>query len=250
MRLEFRDARVWRYSMISIAKIIDEASFQVDESGLRLRALDSSSIVLADFEYPRDAFTVYELKGKDYFGVSMEDFTKILKRAGKGDELLLEKTPDGRLSIVFKGRGVRRFSIPNLDIPPQEIPDIQLKFSVKAKMLPKILKDVVNEMEPISDTIIFEAVPEEEKIIVKAYGDIAEAEVELSVASGALLEFEASSRSKSSFTVDYLANITAAAQVSEYVYLEFADEAPIKLEYGLPQEGKLTFYVAPRTESE
>lgn len=248
MRLEFRDARVWRYSMISIAKIIDEASFQVDDSGIRLRALDPSSIVLVDFEYPRQAFTVYELKGRDYFGVGMEDFTKILKRAGKGDELVLEKTPDGRLSIVFRGRGLRRFSIPNLDIPPQDVPELSLEFSARVKMLPKILKDVVKEMEPISDTIVFEAVPEEEKIIVKATGDIAEAEVELSVASGALLEFEATSRAASSFTVDYLVNITAAAQVSEYVYLELADNAPIKLEYGLPQEGKLTFYVAPRSE--
>jgi len=248
LRLEFRDARVWRYSMISIAKIIDEAAFQIDDSGLRLRALDPSNIVLVEFVYPREAFTVYDVKSKDYFGVGMEDFTKILKRAGKGDELILEKTQDGRLSIVFRGRGFRRFMIPNLDIPVQDIPGLSLNLPVKAKMLPKILKDVVKEMEPISDTIVFEAVPEEEKIIVKASGDIAEAEVELSVASGALLEFEAASHSTSSFTVDYLVNVTDAAQVSEYVYIELGNDAPIKLEYGLPQEGKLTFYVAPRSE--
>ncbi|MEM1635344.1 MAG: proliferating cell nuclear antigen (pcna) [Thermosphaera sp.] len=248
MKLEFRDARVWRYSMISIAKIFDEASFQVDDSGVRLRALDPSNIVLVDFQYPRSAFTVFESRGNEYFGVNMDDFAKILKRATKGDELLLEKTADGRISVVFKGRGLRRFTIPNLDIPPQEIPELSLEFSARVKMLPKILKDVIKEMEPISDSILFEAVPEEEKLVVAASGDIAEARVELSVASGALLEFESTSPAKSRFTIDYLIDITSAAQVSEYVFVELSDNAPIKLEYGLPQEGKLTFYVAPRSD--
>ncbi|MEM4061517.1 MAG: DNA polymerase sliding clamp, partial [Desulfurococcaceae archaeon] len=116
------------------------------------------------------------------------------------------------------------------------------------KILPKLFKDVIKELEPISDTIEFYAPPDEGKLILRAESEIAEAQIELSSASGALIEYTSTSEARSKYTLDYFVDIVAASQVAETLSLGFGVETPIRLTYELPLGGKLEFYVAPRTD--
>ena len=63
-----------------------------------------------------------------------------------------------------------------------------------------------------------------------------------------MIEFESEEESRAIYTVDYLADIVGAAQAANEVVFEFGTAIPCKIEYILPQEGRLVFYVAPRTE--
>jgi proliferating cell nuclear antigen len=83
---------------------------------------------------------------------------------------------------------------------------------------------------------------------LKAQGEIAEAEIELSAASGALIEYESKGEAKSRYTVDYLVDVLAAAQAAEVLSIGFGIETPLRLTYELPYGGKLEFYVAPRAD--
>ncbi|MET1159704.1 MAG: DNA polymerase sliding clamp [Thermoprotei archaeon] len=248
MRLRFADARTWRYAIVAISKIVDEAAYRFREDGIRLKAIDPSRIVLVDFYIPRDALTEYEFEKEEIVGVDMEDLAKILRRAVKGDELELRTLEAGRLAISFIGRGNRTFIIPSLETIAEEIPELSIEFTVKAKMTPAVFRDIVKELEPIGDAIEFRTVKDEQKIIAKAMSDIAEAEIEASVESGALIEFEAKEDAKAIYTIDYLSDITSASQAAEEVIFEYGTGIPCKIEYTLPYGGKLVFYVAPRTE--
>ncbi|ABN69744.1 proliferating cell nuclear antigen PcnA [Staphylothermus marinus F1] len=248
MRLRFADARAWRYAMNAIGKIIDEGAYKIQENGIRLRAIDPSRIVMVDFYIPREGLLEYEFDKEETIGVNMEDLTKILRRAVKGDELELRTLEAGRLAVIFLGRGTRMFIIPSLETIAEELPELKIPFTVKAKMLPSTFRDVVKELEPISDAIEFRAIKDEQKIIAKASGDIVEAEIELSIENGALIDFEASEDARAIYTIDYLSDISGASQAAEELTFEFATAVPCKIEYTLPQEGRLTFYVAPRVE--
>lgn len=248
MRLRFADARAWRYAMNAIGKIIDEGAYRIQENGIRLKAIDPSRIVMVDFYIPREGLIEFEFEKEETVGVNMEDITKILRRAVKGDELELRTLDAGRLAVVFLGRGTRMFIIPSLETLAEELPELKIPFTVKAKMLPSTFRDIVKELEPVSDAVEFIAVKDEQKIIAKASGDIVEAEIELSVENGALIDFEASEDARAIYTVDYLSDIAGAAQAAEELTFEYATAVPCKIEYALPQGGRLTFYVAPRVE--
>jgi len=248
VRLRFADARTWRYAISTISKIIDEASYRFTEDGIKLRAIDPSRVVLVDFTIPRNALTEYEIEKEEVVGVDMEDLAKILRRAVKGDELELMTLEAGRLAISFLGRGVRTFIIPSLELTLEEIPELNIPFTVKAKFPPSTFKDLVKELEPVGDAIEFITIKNEQKIIAKSSSDVAEVEIEASIENGSLLELEASEDARAIYSIDYLSDIVSAAQVAEEVIFEYGSGIPCKIEYTLPYGGKLVFYVAPRTE--
>lgn len=248
MKLRFADARAWRYSMNAIGKIIDEAAFKINEEGIQLKAIDPSRIVMVDFHVGKQSFDEFEVEKEETVGVNMEDLTKILRRAVKGDALELQTLEAGRLAVIFLGRGIRKFIIPSLETIAEELPELKIPFTVYVKMHPGTFRDVVKELEPISDAIEFVAKKNEQKLIARASGDIVEAEIELSVENGALVDFRAEEDARAIYTIDYLSDISAASQAAEEMEFEFATAVPCKITYILPQEGRLTFYVAPRVE--
>ncbi|RLG80131.1 MAG: DNA polymerase sliding clamp, partial [Thermoprotei archaeon] len=197
---------------------------------------------------PRDALLEYEVDREEIVGLDMEDLAKILRRAVKGDELELKTLEAGRLAISFIGRGTRTFIIPSLETMAEELPELSIEFTVRAKMSPAVFKDLIKELEPIGDAIEFNAIKDEQKIIARSSSDVAEVEIESSIENGALLEFEAKEDAKAVYTVDYLSDIASAVQAAEEVVFEYGTGIPCKIEYILPYGGKLAFYVAPRVE--
>lgn len=248
MKLVFGDARVWRYVITAISKIIEEAAFRATEDGLRLRAMDPSHVVLVDFHLPREGLLEYEVEGEEDIGVNMEDLAKILRRATKGDSLRLETLEGSRLAVVFEGRGIRKFIIPSLEIRAEDIPSLKLKFSARATMLSSIFRDVVKELEPIGDALELYAAPGEEKLIARSSGDLAEAEIELSMESASLISIDVEDESRALYTIDYLSDIVSASQAAQETTVEFGTGIPCRIEYVLPSNGRLVFYVAPRVE--
>jgi len=248
VKLRFVDARTWRYAIGAISKIIEEASYKFDVNAIKLRAIDPSRVVLVDFTIPREALTEYDIEREEVVGVNMEDLAKILRRAVKGDELELKTLEAGRLAVSFLGRGVRTFIMPSLALTVEDIPELNIPFTVKAKFPPAAFRDLIKELEPVGDAIEFVTVQSEQKIIAKSSSDVAEVEIEASIANGALLELEASEDALAIYSTDYLSDIVSAAQVAEEVVFEYGTGIPCKIEYTLPYGGKLVFYVAPRTE--
>jgi len=248
LRLRFRDAVIWKYSIAAISKIVEEASFRIDSSGVKLRAMDPSGVALVDFFVPSTTFYEFDVSGEVVVGINMEDMAKILRRAKKGDELVMEVLHGGKIGLYFEGRGSRKFTLPSIELTYQEVPEISFEETFKCKILPKLFKDVVKELEPISDAIELHAPDNSDTLYVRAQSEIAEAEVVLTASSGALIEYESSGEAKSKYTIDYLSDIVIASQVAETLSLGLGLETPLRLTYELPGGGMLQFYVAPRTD--
>jgi proliferating cell nuclear antigen len=66
-----------------------------------------------------------------------------------------------------------------------------------------------------------------------------------------LLELDVKETSKATSYLDYLSEITkAGASTSEIVTVEFSSNMPIRLQFEIPQQGRLQYYMAPRLEEE
>ena len=247
LRVDFEDARVWRYMVASIEKVIDEAVFLFTEEGLRLRALDTSHVVMVDLYYPSSSFSLYEVQGEVALGVSFDVLSKILKRATKRDALSI-RFDGSMVEVAFTGRGERKFRFPQIELTLEKLPEPKIEFTVKFKMLSNIFREAIKDLGTIGESLTVRAFEGEDRVIMSGKGDIGEAEVDLSLESQSLLDIDIESPDSSSYSLEYFDMMLQAAQAADVVGFSYSADAPARVDLEYQAGGRLTFYVSPRVE--
>ena len=245
LSFHFSDARTWRYMVTSIEKIIEEGVFIADEEGLRLRAMDTSHVVMVDLFYPSSAFVEYNVSGEAEFGVSFSLLTKVLRRARKDDELVIV-VDDNKIAIRLKSRGERTFRIPQIMLTYEKLPEPRISFTVKARMLGSTFREVVKDIEVHSESVTLYAT--ENVLVMSGRSDVASVEAELSVERGSLIDLEVESQDRATYSVEYFSQMLHAAQAADSVLIQYSEDAPVRVDFEYLGGGRLTFYVSPRME--
>ena len=249
-KLEVADAKLLRDMITSISILVDEATFKIDPEGLKLRAMDPSRVAMIDFEWPKTIFEEYQCDVPTKMCINITELLKLLKRANKDEivELSLdEKT--GKLQVQITGKYTRNFTMPTLEASEEEVPTPKLTFNVMVKATTEGLSQAIEDAQLVSDHVRLEADPE--KLVFNAAGDLMGAIITIQKGSDTLLDLQAKEPSKATFSLSYLTEIIkAASQTSDIATMEFSSDMPIKLDFQQTKEGKLTFYLAPRIETE
>jgi proliferating cell nuclear antigen len=249
-KLKVADAKQLRDMITSISILVDEATFKLDAEGMKLRAMDPSRVAMIDFEWPKTVFEEYTCTEPTKMCINITELLKLLKRASKDETLELsidEKT--GKLQITISGRYTRNFTMPTLEASEEEVPTPKITFNAKIKATTEGLSQAIEDAQLVSDHVKIEADPE--KVVFNAAGDLMGATITLQKGSDTLLELDAKEPQKATFSLSYLTEIIkAASATSDIATLEFSSDMPIKLDFQQTKEGKLTFYLAPRIESE
>ncbi len=245
LRFHFRDARVWRYMVASIEKIIDEGVFVATPEGLSLRAMDTSRVVMVDLFYPSSAFDDYSVEEEKEFGVSFTVLSKVLRRARKNDELVLV-VDDSKITVKLAGRGERTFRFPQIMLTYEKLPEPKIQFTVKAKMMGSTFKEVIKDIELMSESVTIRAT--ESALYMTGKSDIASVEAELSLERGSLIDLIVDSPDQASYSIEYFSQMGNAAQAADSVTLQYSEDAPARVDFEYMGGGRLTFYVSPRID--
>jgi proliferating cell nuclear antigen len=249
-KAKMADAKLLKDMISAISTLIDEATFDINPDGIKLRAMDPSRVAMVDFEWPKTVFDKYACSEPMKMCINISEMLKLLKRTGKDESVELsldEKT--GRLQLTITGNYVRSFNMPTLEALEEEVPTPKVAFNVKLKITTDGLSQAIEDANLVSDHVRLEI--DKEKMVMRAAGDIMGATIEMKKGSDALLDLEAKEASKATFSLSYLSDIVkAAAATSEVATIEFSSDMPIRLDFQQPEEGKLTFYLAPRIEVE
>jgi len=129
------------------------------------------------------------------------------------------------------------------------VPTPKLSFNARVKMIAGSLRDMIEDSQAISDNVKLESTGE--KFIVNSSGELSSATIELEKGSEALLDLEVKEPSKATFNLNYLAEIIkAGATTSEVVTVEYSSNMPVRIQFEMPQQGRLQYYLAPRIEAE
>ncbi|KON33843.1 MAG: hypothetical protein AC479_03095 [miscellaneous Crenarchaeota group-6 archaeon AD8-1] len=234
----------------AISILIDEATFKIDEEGLKLRAMDPSRVAMIDFEWPKTIFEEYECVSPSKICINISELLKLLRRAGKSEAVNLsldEKT--GQLQIVVTGKYKRSFTMPTLEAVEEEVPTPKIDFNVKAKTTTQGLSQAIDDAQLVSDHVRIEA--DSDKLLFIASGDLMGAKITLQKGSETLLDLETKEASKATFSLSYLSEIIkAASATSEIATLEFSTDMPIRIDFQQAKQGKLIFFLAPRIETD
>ncbi len=249
-KLKVTDAKLLRDMATAISILVDEATFKIDSDGLKLRAMDPSRVAMIDFEWPKAIFENYEAFEPSKMCINISELLKLLRRAGKDESVELtldDKT--GRLQVSIMGKYSRNFTMPTLEASEEEVPTPKISFNVKAKTTTSGLSQAIEDAQLVSDHVKVEA--DTEKMTLVASGDLMGATITLQKGSDALLDLEAKEPSKATFSLSYLSEIIkAASATSDIATLEFSTDMPVRIDFQQTKEGKLTFFLAPRIETD
>jgi len=249
-KLKVSDAKLLRDMATAISILVDEATFKIDPEGLKLRAMDPSRVAMIDFEWPKSLFQEYVATEPSKICLNISELLKLLKRAGKEEAVELsldDKT--GRLLVTITGKYSRNFTMPTLEASEEEVPTPKISFNVKAKTTTQGLSQAIEDAQLVSDHVRIEAEPE--KLTLSASGDLMGATITLQKGNDALLDLEVKEAAKATFSLSYLSEIIkAASATSDIATLEFSSDMPVRIDFQQQKEGKLTFFLAPRIETE
>ena len=85
-----------------ISELVLEVRIKVNEFGMSLVAMDPANVAMVEFKLPRSAFSQFEV-GQETLGVNLDNLKRVLKRAGAGSSLILEKK-DNLLNVQIQDR--------------------------------------------------------------------------------------------------------------------------------------------------
>jgi proliferating cell nuclear antigen len=244
------DAKLWKNLLAAISTLIEEADFNATPDGIKLRSMDPSHVAMVDFEWQKTAFEEYTCQEPTKIRVNIASMLKLLKRVGS-DEILemLYDEKTRKLNLTLKGKMMRKFTMPTLDPAQEEVPTPKITFNSKVKLTTSTFRDIIDDVQAVSDNVRLETTSE--KLTAAATTELSSAMIELEKASEMIIELDVKEPSKATFNLNYLSEITkAGASTSEIVTVEFSSNMPIRLEFDIPQQGRLSYYLAPRIEAE
>jgi proliferating cell nuclear antigen len=257
-----KTSEIWKSISSAIMTIIDEALFDAGPQGITFRSMDPSHIALIDINWPSSAFEKYHCDSTIKFGVRIDEFSKIIKRANANDSIEIGVVLDNSsLNIKTQGDGyLRNYKMRLIESTGNTSPLPQMTFDSKIvigiETLDKILSDVGAISEKITidssssgistnkKTVIFSGDSDRGEARVTMDADDDKSKVEL------LEEITVKENSKSTYNIDFISKIIRAIghQSSNLVTIEYSSNKPLRLEFLLSGMIKLQFYLAPRVQ--
>jgi proliferating cell nuclear antigen len=232
----------------ALATIIDIATFKVSPDGLSLKAMDPSHVAMVNLEMPSSAFAKFKCDKTLPIRINLTDLNRFMKRGSAGDalELSLDQKMN-KLKLKFKsGKSTRTFSLNLLtEEEEEETPTPSLDFNAKLSLNTADLQRAIKDAQIVGDFITFSL--SEEVLTLEASGDSGNVTVEV---EDFIERPSVKEKQSSMYSLEYLADIVKASSVSGTVNIEFSSEMPIKFEFPLGDEGKITYLLAPRVEEE
>lgn len=248
-KAELEEVGLVQDSMKTISDLISEGLFQLTEDGIKLIAADPAMVALVDFQIEEDVFETYDLDEETKIGLNLENFYSILRRANSNDTLTFEvKEDESKFYIKMENSSTRDFSLPILNLSEDDIPSTdQLEFNVTAELETSVLESAIKDALVVGDSVTISATGEEINIV--AEGDQSNVSFTVTGDSEGVLDLEGS-EAKSMFSLDYMNSMVGAKRLSSVVEIKLGDDFPMRMNFEVPDEARLSFVLAPRIEED
>ena len=259
-----KTSEIWKSISSAIMTIIDEALFDAGPQGITFRSMDPSHIALIDINWPSSGFEKYHCDSSIKFGVRIDEFAKIIKRANANDSIEIGVVLDNSsLNIKTQSDGgyLRNYKMRLTESTGKISPLPQMTFDSKIVIGIATLDKILNDIGAISEKIIIDTSSggistNKKTVIFSGDSDRGEARVTMDVndenksKAEFLEEIAVKETSKSTYNIDFISKIIRAIghQSSNLVTIEYSSNKPLRLEFLLSGIVKLQFYLAPRVQ--
>jgi proliferating cell nuclear antigen len=237
----------WRAVISAISTLVDEATFEATVEGISFRGMDPSHVALIDIHWPNSAFEAYECDTALKFGVRVDEFSKMIRRADKKDAVEITVGDDSMLHIKISNSYRKEYKMRLIESSASSTPLPKLTFNSKVVLTAGAFDKILSDVQVISEYISIESEPK--KVEFSGKGDSGEANIILDSGSEGLEELSIQEGSKATYSLDYLSKITKAVSiVGGSIAAEYSSKMPLRLEFRVANVGRIHFYLAPRVQ--
>lgn len=241
MRIKTLQAEKLRKIFETIANIVDEVTLKIEKDGIKIRAMDPGHIALVDFEMKKDAFDEYNIKEAVSLGLDLKPLVNVLKRIEENVTLELKEAKT-TLMVSSEGLVKKKFEIPLIELAEEPLKIPTLKFEAEAEISGDMLKNAISDASVFGEQVSIKADSSSLSFIAKSD----ESEAETRIEKDNCISFSSSVKeAKSTFTLEYLADISKIADIVSQVKLFIGTNIPLKLEFS-DEHAKIVFFLAPR----
>ncbi|MEE9283981.1 MAG: proliferating cell nuclear antigen (pcna) [Nitrososphaerales archaeon] len=238
----------WKVIANTISTLVEEATFEATVEGVSFRAMDPSHVALVDLNWPNAAFDQYECDKEYKLTVRVDEFAKLIKRAGSKGSIEISAEDDDHLTVKLQNGYKKEFKIHLIESSSEASPIPKLSFNTKVTLKEDSLADILSDINVLADHIIIESTQDGVTFLGKS--DAGQASVTLEKSSEQLIAMEVKENSRATYSLQYLVNmVKAAGAASENITAEYSNKMPLRLEFQLGDSGgRIHFYLAPRIE--
>jgi proliferating cell nuclear antigen len=248
MKLTLADSTYLKDSIAVISELVHEARFKLTKDGIEMIAMDPANVAMVVFKLLSSAFTEYEIDKETEIAINLANFKQILRRAKANDILSLELTNENKLKITLKGKSMRTFSLPLIEIEETEQKVPNLSFPVIISTATSVLNDAIDDADIVSESVTFAAEPE--KMMVSAEGDLSKASIDIPADDLTKISSDTKAGVKSKYSIEYLKKMMQGSKLANEVNIHFSQDYPLKLGSKLVDKVLLSFILAPRVEND
>ena len=236
----------WKAVISAVSTLVEEATFEATVEGISFRGMDPSHVALIDIKWPNTAFEKYECDGDIKFGVRIDEFSKLIKRADKSNPIEINISDDNMLLVTVgknKKYKMRLIESSASDTPLPKIP-YDSKISLTSSTFDKILGDV----QVVSDYLTVSTAEIQAEFSGK--GDSGEVNIILEKNKDELTELDVHADSSGTYSLEYIIPLVKAVGTTvETITCEFSSAKPLRIEFKVANLGRIHFYLAPRVEN-
>ena len=237
----------WKAVTSAISTLVDEATFEATVEGIFFRGMDPSHVALIDIHWPNSAFETYECDTAVKFGVRVDEFSKLIRRADKKDAIEVAVGDDSMLHIKISNNYSREYKMRLIESSASSTPLPKLNFNCKVVLTAGALDKILSDIQVISEYISIES--NLKRVEFSGKGDSGEANILIESGSEGLEELNIQEDSKATYSLDYLSKITKAVSTAGgSVAAEYSSKMPLRLEFRVANVGRIHFYLAPRVQ--
>jgi len=231
-----KDSSLFKKCLETIAPIIPETNVRFKDSGIYIKAIDKTQILLLDFYISKKVFDSGYVIEPTLVGLNIQELKNMISRGFEDDKLSLNLKEQG-LEVLLSGRMERKFYLPFLDLSEQEINLPDLKYEVEFNISARILKEIIKDVNLVATTLVFKI--QDNKLLIEATGEKGNIKTTMS---------EIKIKSKKNFAIKFslvfLNNITKAMDNDKELLIKLGEDIPIYIEYNLNKESTIKFYLS------
>lgn len=203
-----KSSEEWKAVSSAISTLVDEATFEASAEGISFRGMDPSHVALIDISWPNTTFDVYECDSSIKFGVRVDEFLKLMRRADKKDIVEVSVGDDSMLYIKILNGYQREYKMRLIDSSASSTPLPKLNFNSRTMLSAGAFDKILTDVQVVSEYVTIES--REKRIQFIGKGESGEVDIILESGSEGLEEIIVKDESKSTYSLDYLSKITKA----------------------------------------
>ncbi len=223
-----------------ISELVTEVRIKLLEEGMSIVAVDPANVAMIVFKIPKESFSQYEA-GREVWGVNLEDFKRVLKRAANSSSVVIEQE-ENQLKVSMFDKAKKNFILSLIDVESDDKSEPSLTFSSTVEMSSQDLAQSIEDCSVVSDSVGFTV--SADHFVIEGNGSLNSARAEFSSD-----HVKVSGTGKSKYSLEYLMKFIKAKSLSEKVSIKFSDDYPLRLDFAGNRLG-MGFILAPRVEND